>query len=290
MSILSEALKRLLANDDALNASSFTPNQRKALEQFSLNTRLIEIRKQSRSTIYRVLNRQSVLDFLVMQQPIANDLLPQNIPVRSQNIGSQRDSKKGQTSHETCYLLMKSWNDTAIFRNENDIFYPTNLTERFGVAALQLHINQTWQSNCPLWLVENQALFNHCDWLPENFDGCLIYYAGQLSDVLLRWFAKQKRTNNVVLFPDYDGVGLSNYVRLAQSLHADSTLEFYWMPNWEAKLETFGNADVWQKTRVQFENAFEKLQTLNLQTVEFIRLGNLLQHHGKALEQEAIWL
>lgn len=288
MNVLIEALKRLLANENPLNMSDFSTTQRKALEQFAKNTRLIEIRKQSRGTIFQILNRESVLAFLAIQKPIEN--VPQNVPTRSQNIGIQRDSKKGKSIHEACYLLMKSWNDSVIFENENTTFKPTNLTEKFGVAALKIEKNQTWTTKNTLFLVENQALFDSPNWLPENFDGCLIYYAGQLSAVLLSWFAEQKRTPNVVLFPDYDGVGLSNYVRLAQSLDVDSNLEFYWMPNWETKLALFGNAEVWQKTRVQFENAFEKLAALNLLSTDFAKLGDLSQQLGRALEQEAIWL
>jgi hypothetical protein len=288
MNVLIEALNRLLASEKPLNASSFSANQRKALEQFAKNTRIIEIRKQSRSTIFQILNRESVLAFLAIQKPV--ETVPKNIPIRSQNIGLQRDSKKGKSTHEACYLLMKSWNNSAFFENENTIFKPANLTKEFGVAALKIEKNQTWTTQSTLFLVENQALFDSPNWLPENFGGCLIYYAGQLSGILLDWFAEQKRAETVILFPDYDGVGLSNYVRLAQSLHDDSTLEFYWMPNWEMKLALFGNAEIWQNTRVQFENAFEKLAAMNFLTADFVKLGDLSQYHGKTLEQEAIWL
>lgn len=50
-----------------------------------------------------------------------------------------------------------------------------------------------------------------------------------------------------------------------------------------------GNAEIWLKTHVQFANAMQKLQTLNALNGDFIRLGNLSQRYGKALEQEAIW-
>ena len=94
----------------------------------------------------------------------------------------------------------------------------------------------------------------------------------------------------MILFPDYDGIGLTNYARLAYSLHPDSTLHFYWLPDWENKLATFGNAEIWLKTRVQFANAFEKLSAMNALNDDLIKLGHLSQHHGKALEQESIWL
>jgi len=288
MSVLIEALKSLLVSKNGLNASAFSASQRKVLEEFAKQTRLIEIRKHGRSTVFRYLNHQGVFDFLAMQQPL--ETVPQNIPVRSQNIGLQRDSKKGQSTHETSYLLMKCWHESVFWKNGETTFYPEKLTREFGVAALQIQVNQAWQSHFPLLLVENQALFNCPNWLPENFDGCLIYYAGQLSNVVLRWFAEQKRAEKVILFPDYDGVGLSNYVRLARALHGKSKLEFFWLPNWEQKLVTFGNVEIWQNTRRQFENALKNLAKMNLLTADFVKLGDLSQRHAKTLEQEAIWL
>ncbi|MGD0959176.1 MAG: hypothetical protein ABSB19_05150 [Methylomonas sp.] len=290
MSILSDGLQRILASEYALNASSFTPAQRLELDQFAFNTRLIEISKQGRSTLYHVPNRQSLIDFLALHKGLDENLLTENLPSRSRNIGLERNSKKGQSTHESCYLLMKSWNPEAIWNNETTTFFPADLTARFGVAAMRIGPIYAWRSNKPLLLVENQALFDRHDWLPEEFDGCLAYYAGQLSDVLIRWLSAQKRTNDVILFPDYDGVGLSNYVRLFEKLHPVSTLQFYWLPDWESKLVKFGNASIWLKTRIQFENAYEKLKAMNALTPELIRLAALSQHHGKALEQESIWL
>lgn len=306
MSILTDALKRLLASEQPLTASAFTPSQRTHLEQFARETRLIELIKQGRSTVYRVINRQSVINYLRQRHPLDDVSLPADIPSRSRNIGTDRNSKTGQTGHDCWYLLMKAWDSDEVWQNDNDAMHPAELTERFGVAALQVSAGDSlwpssgqactersrkgWQCNRPLLLVENQALFNQCDWLPQDFNGCLACYAGQLSDVLLQWLSEQKRTDEVILFPDYDGIGLSNYARLANSLHPDSTLQFYWLPDWGNKLATFGNTEIWLKTRVQFQNAFEKLNAINALNDDLIKLGHLSQQYGKALEQEAIWL
>ncbi len=37
-----------------------------------------------------------------------------------------------------------------------------------GAAALAIHAGSTWRSEHPLWLVENQALFDRLDWLPSS--------------------------------------------------------------------------------------------------------------------------
>ncbi|MDO8845612.1 hypothetical protein [Methylicorpusculum sp.] len=290
MTVLSEALKCLLNSDQPLTASSFTPSQRTHLDQFSRETRLIERYSPGRGTVYKVIDRHSLVSYLRQLHPLDDESLLMELPARCRNIGKDRNSKTGQTSHESCYLLMKAWDANVVWESEKAIMFPSELTERFGVAALQIGAGQGWQCNGSILLVENQALFDRCDWLPLNFKGCLAYYAGQLSDVLLHWFSAQKRSETVILFPDYDGIGLSNYVRLLDALHPETNLQFYWLPNWEDKLATFGNKDTWSKSRVHFENAIAKLSAMNALNDDFIKLARLSQLHGKALEQESIWL
>jgi hypothetical protein len=289
MAVLSEALRRLLASEQALNASDFTQGQRKQLEQFARDTRFLEIRKLGAATVFRLVDRQSIRNYLLKLHPLESEALTL-LPSRSQNIGINRDSKKGQSGHACCYLLMKAWDAGVVWQDGQTVMQPSELTGHLGVAALQVLSGQSWQCNRPLLLVENQALFDRCDWLPENFNGCLAYYGGQLSEVLLNWFSEKKRTASLTLFPDYDGIGLTNYARLVESLHSGTVLQFYWMADWQIKLETYGSRLVWLKTRVQFASAMQKLDALNRLDDNFMQLGNLSQHYGKVLEQEAIWL
>jgi len=76
---------------------------------------------------------------------------------------------------------MKAWDSEVVWENDNDAMHPAELTERFGVAALKISAGLSsghaypelsrrgWQCNRPLLFVENQALFNQCDWLPQDF-------------------------------------------------------------------------------------------------------------------------
>jgi len=290
MNALAEGLKRLLDSGEALTASAFTPHQRKRLEQFARDTRQIDIGKQGRGTLYRIVSRQSVIAYLQQLQPLTEDELPDAIPVRGKNIGTHRDSKKGKSGHESCYLLIKAWDKQVVWQQAGKSLNPAELTECFGGAALQIGRDAGWKSNRPLLLVENQALFDCCDWLPEGFNGSLAYYAGQLPEVLLQWLAADVRTTEVTLFPDYDGIGLSNYVRLLGALHPATRLHFYWLSDWQDKIARFGSRDVWLKTRRQFEAAIAKLDAMQALTDDFKQLASLSQHHGKALEQEAVWL
>lgn len=291
MSTLIASLNRLLDSEKGcLNASVFTKKQKQALEDFSRTTRLIIIGKKGRSLQYQILNRESVVKYINVRQPFLETQLDIAIPARSKNIALDSDSKKGPCTHDSCYLLMKAWDDLVVWQDRTNTMHPAKQTEYFGLAALEITSGQSWQTNAPIWLVENQALFDRNDWLPDEFKGSLIYYSGQLPKILLKWLAEKKRSPEIVLFPDYDGVGLSNYVRLLNSLHTESILRFYWMPDWEYKLEKFGNAEVWQKTRIQFENVINELKVLKAIDYEFGKLAELSQFYGKALEQEAVWL
>jgi hypothetical protein len=51
-----------------------------------------------------------------------------------------------------------------------------------------------WITPEPISLVENLALFDRLDWLPEGAHGSLVYYGGRLSNVLLDSMAQRERT------------------------------------------------------------------------------------------------
>ncbi|MBF6650096.1 hypothetical protein [Methylobacter sp. BlB1] len=290
MNALSDAIQRLLDSPAALPSSSFSLQQRKALETFSSSTRLIEIARQGRSTLYRVINPLALSNYLAQLQPVSETDLPPDLPDRSRNVGINRSSKKGNSTHQSYYLLMKAWADGVIWQDERTTLDVTAATSKFGIAALRLNADQSWRCNRTLLFVENQALFDRNDWLDNDFNGCLIYYAGQLPEFFLQWLSECSRSPQVILFPDYDGIGLSNYARLAKSLHAETKLDFYWMPNWQDKLMKYGDKEIWSRTSILFHNAYNQLKLSNLVDKDLEQLAEISQYHGKALEQEAIWL
>jgi hypothetical protein len=131
-------------------------------------------------------------------------------------------------------------------------------------------------------MVENQALFDRTDWLPEGTHATLLYYGGQLDGRLLSWLGQRPRAARVILFPDYDGVGLSNFARLYEVL--GDACECWLMPQWERKLERYGSNSLWQDTLRHFTSA------VNLLPASMRDLAEQMQRLGLALEQEAVWL
>lgn len=290
--VTSAALAKLLdSSETAVACSVFTVAQRNALENLGRKTGALRAETSGRGSVFRILDRDVLGGHLAELRPMRPDQLDSSIPKRASNIALSRNSKVGETRHEKHYLLIKAilsdiiWED--LNANQTRKLNLSEITTTAGVGALALDEEDAWCSDAPLWLVENQALFDRLDWLPEGSRGTVAYYAGQLPSRLLKWLGKQHRVPEVILFPDYDGVGLLNYARLRESCL--SPCSFWLMPDWKQRLNTFGNNLIWQNTQQDFHSAIERLRLLGLdEGIE--ELCALMSSQGLALEHESIWL
>ena len=155
-------------------------------------------------------------------------------------------------------------------------------TRDFGTATLIIDASDAWTSGHDLWLVENQALFDRTDWLPENTKATVAYYGGQLNGILLNWLGSRARAGQVIHFPDYDGTGLANFSRLHAML--GDACRFWLMPDWSEKLDCYGSTQLWRNTLRDFTSARQRLPEY------LMPLTRQMLHTGRALEQESVWL
>jgi len=187
---------------------------------------------------------------------------------------------------------MKAVGKKVLWKNSVHDLDLSESSNRYGVGTIEINPEDSWQSAHPLWLVENQALFDRIDWLPEGTDASIHWYRGHLNTNLLDWLSAKERAPKVILFPDYDGVGLQNFTRLHQLL--GNQCELWLMPNWETKLQRYGSNEIWLNTRSDFDVAAAYLQELLQEDTEQGRgikaLIHTLRTNGLALEQEAVWL
>ena len=298
---LAAALHKLLDAEVPLFSSQFTPAQRRQIDSVRQKMGGIACQIQGNSIRYQLTDRQRILNYLRHIQPEIITAEHAHLPQRAQNIGQSRHSKSAQHAHQSSYVLLKSISENVIWQQQEpqpqQQLKLTELTAQYGVAALKIHPDDSWSSEQPLWLVENQALFDQLDWLPPDATGSLLYYAGQLSNRLLDWLAAKPRCSALILFADYDGVGLSNFVRLKQRC---PDAQFWLMPDWQDKIVRYGNKEIWQNTHADFvraygqllqqataqpDTALQKIATDN----DVLALCQQLQQHGSALEQEAVW-
>ena len=273
-----------LHGQQALPASYFTAAQRSALDRFARQTGAVICLRQGRGDVYRVGDPQLFDIHLGALSPQVEIPPTDDLPQRAQHIAHARDSKARHHQHEYYYPLLKAVGEKVLWRQgEHGSELPlSQLTHHFGATSLRIETGDTWQSGQPLWLVENQALFDRTDWLPVGTQATLLYYGGQLDGRLLAWLGQRPRASRVVLFPDYDGVGLANFARLFAQL--GDTCEYWLMSDWQSKLALYGSQRLWQDTLREFTSAVPQLPDY---------LGPLteqMRQSGRALEQEAVWL
>lgn len=273
-----------LQGKGSLPASQFTAAQRGALDRFARQTGAISCQRQGRGDVYCVSN-QSLFDAHVVElSPQVEPSVAEQLPLRAKHIAHARSSKARNHQHSVYYPLLKAVGDSVTWlegKRGTELALGT-FTRDFGAAALRIEPDDGWRTEQALWLVENQALFDRTDWLPEGLSATLLYYGGQLDGRLLSWLAQQPRASRVVFFPDYDGVGLANFARLYAML--GDACECWLMPQWESKLARYGSSQLWRDTLRHFISAVDQLPTY------MSDLTMQMQRSGLALEQEAVWL
>lgn len=283
---LTSALARLRNSDGRVAGSVLTRDQRSALNDFARKTGCVQQAVSGRGVVYRIVNEKAFETHYRQLRPMEMEELPQDLPQRALNIASSRSSKGSVHIHDTYYLLLKSTGAGVSWSNGRSTLDLTAASKNCGAATLAITDGDEWASEQPLWLVENQKLFDRLDWLPSDTVASIVYYGGQLSNLLINWLARTSRAKEVILFPDYDGIGFLNYARLRAKL--GSNCHFWLMSEWERLLSEFGNNRVWLDTFADFESAHYRLQ--GGVKPELQQLMKEMQKQALALEQEAIWL
>ncbi len=273
-----------LQGKGSVPASQFTAAQRNALNRFARQTGAVSCQRQGRGDLYCICDPAVFETHVIGLSPQVEPSAAQQLPLRAQHVAHARNSKARHHQHASYYPLLKAVGDSVTWREgeHGAELALSALTRDFGAATVCIQPNDAWQTKQVLWLVENQALFDRTDWLPEGTHATLLYYGGQLDGRLLTWLSQRPRASRVILFPDYDGVGLANFARLYEML--GDACECWLMPQWESKLARYGSNPLWRDTLRHFTGAVDHLPAyMRDLTVQMQRLG-------LALEQEAVWL
>jgi hypothetical protein len=285
---LADALDKLLSAAGSSAATLFTPAQRRELDRFARQTGTVRLVTQGRGASYLVTDAALARAHLSALRPVAIDALDASLPARANNIARMRDSKGRGHTHRAGYLLLKAIGAGVTWQRGDGAMVDVSAgTALAGAAAIAIEADDGWHTAAPIWLVENQALFDRLDWLPPDAHGSIVYYGGQLSRLLLEWTARRARSDRIMFFPDYDGVGLCNYARLREKSLAP--VEFWLMPDWAGRLRKYGSNRVWQNTRKDFSASIERLNALGMPPA-LQALCQAMSEQGLALEHEAVWL
>ena len=284
---LTDALTKLVAANGKLASTQLTPAQRDALASLARQTGCVSQSPQGRGSVYQVMDWSRVELELKSLRPISTENLPNNLPKRSTNLALYRDSKSQAHGHDVYYLLMKAIGSSVFWQHEDGrCLDVAEMTRTAGVGSLMISALDNWSSQQALLLVETQALFDNLSWLPADATGTVVYYAGNIHGVLLDWLAHKPRCSELILFPDYDGVGLANYMRLFERV--GQRVQFWLMPNWQQKLQQMGSRELWIKNRPLFDSSLEKLRCLGVDG-DIWQLVDCMRSAAMALEQETVF-
>ncbi|EIA3113804.1 Wadjet anti-phage system protein JetD domain-containing protein [Vibrio cholerae] len=283
------ALKRLMnAHPNAIAASTMTTEQKRQLDEFCRKTHSVRMTPSGRGVAYRIEDLAVVT--VTLQQLSPHQDLPLSIPARAANIASTRSSKQGRITHDVTHVFIKTRGQPNWSDGDRVTEQLQRASEEFGVAALEIggDKNHSLFSKHPIWLVENQELFDRLNWLPTSEPTSVIWYRGQLHNKLIDWLAAPQRSPLIYLFADYDGVGLNNYRRLKERLGERAT--FWLMQNWRTLLTRYGQNKLWIDTAREFESFERNADQWLKQEDELKALIQAMKRQGLALEQEAVWL
>jgi len=285
---LGDAMAKLAAAGE-LPASRLTRPQREALEAYAQRTGAIAKKLKGAGAVFTIMDHTAFSVSLRELRPMSAEDIPAEAPSRARNIGTHRSSKAVRHGLGLYHLLLRpAPGGQALWKSGAAVVDLEHQCALTGSTAIAVQPGDGWATTAPLWLVENQTNFDDLSWMPQDATGSVALYGGVLDGRLLSWLSDRRRHGGLHLFPDYDGVGLHQYARLAATA-PNEDVDLWLFDGWEAILEQFGSAEVWRNTHRHFLAACERFKATPAGG-RVKPLTDVMQRMGLALEQEAIWL
>lgn len=272
-----------IADEEEIPFSLVPKSVREKLQQWGESSGAVSLQRSQAGAgrVFKVVNLRIVEKEIISLDP--------NIDVnalsssRLRNLAINKDTKAGLTTLEYSYYLCKAIGDN-VFVNEVNV---SDVSKSIGCFALPVR-NDSEGIICrgSLLLVENQQLLDDLKWVPSGFTGIVLYYAGNLSARLRAWL-KRCFFAGIILFPDYDAVGINNYMNLIEAI---PNAQWFWMNDWKTKLAKYGCKELRRKGNQEsmFENLWTSFKENGFPDAELEFLMTEIRKQGKMLEQEAV--
>lgn len=181
---------------------------------------------------------------------------------------------------EALVINITTKGDDIIWRKNGAPIDMKFIVEKCGMASIVIRPGDEWETDSPIALVENIDLLVYAKqyFLNKPFQGNILYYAGWTGAKTIEWLEKQVHAPEII-FPDYDFVGLKNYLKLKSRF---PSLQLY-VPDELSKLvKQFGNKKKFGKQ--------SKKYSLDQSNEEVRVVYSVLQKYGKCLDQESLLL
>lgn len=270
-------LKRLIDNG-SLPASTLQNSAKPEIENLRSNG-FIELRRSGSGARYYLIDCE-VIKKIIDANTYKGDM--STLSPKAKAVAMHGDAHKGKDS-SMLFILSATDNEVIWDNNINklDIF---NYSSKYGVASLVAKIGDGWSTNKPIALVENLDLLIYAQqyFLDIKFSGTVLYYSGMVSGKLLDWLSESERADSYVMFPDYDIVGLNNYIRVKDRL--GNKVSIFIPDNLKELILMYGIEDTLQNSQA------DRTSIENTKYKDAIELYKLLLETGKTLHQEALAL
>jgi len=267
----------ILSNSSSLPASSISKADRQRLQTL-FDAGVIEEVRSGAGRGLVVTNQTALRAFIQSLYPSGLEGYKGDLPSRSRAVAERRDSKKAIGKRPTI-LLVRGFNDCT-FRKDGSRLSVAEWTESAGVASLCLDSMAGWECRGTLGLVENLETFWHIERIAPFVD-LAIYAEGRIGADVLHWLSSPEMIEaGVVHFPDYDPVGMDEYLRIKSACPERTKL--FLPPNLEKLFSRYGKAQLLKDNRAVLARLRKNADS------EVHYVADLMDRFGGGLEQEAL--
>jgi len=235
----------------------------------------IDWEKSGRGGVYKIDDRGAVISLLknTGYHGAINQLTS-----KAKAVAFHKDAHKGK---DETLLLMLSATQKVFWHNNGvsvDVF---KIGQECGIASFVIKEGDDWQTDNPIALVENKDLLVNADqyFKKIKFEGTIIYYSGWVSKRTIAWLKTIKNTS-ITILPDYDPVGILNYLTLKKDI---PDLEIYIPKNLPDLLIRYGDPK-------RLETSTDRKLIEETKDEKASLIYTLLLKHGAGLHQEALIL
>ena len=235
----------------------------------------IDWEKSGRGGVYTVDDREAIIALL---ENTGYHGSTEGLTPKAKAVAFHKDAHKGK---DDTLLLMLSATQEVFWHNNGISVNLFKIVQDCGIASLLIRDGDNWQTSNPIALVENMDLLVYADQYFKNikFGGSVLYYGGWISKRTVGWL-KTLKDVPVTIFPDYDLVGLKNYLTLKQALPA---LKIYIPKNLPELLNRYGKTE-------KFDSLTDRKIIEQTRDKDALTLYSLLLKHGVCLDQESLML
>lgn len=228
----------------------------------------------------RVRDEAALRAFLAQRYPDATTTAGASSRIRG--VARFRDTK-AFASDEPEIVCLRAWRAGGLTRSGESV-QVAEATAKHGLFGFLLASESPYRLSGPCALVENPAVFARIEALKLPVS-LAIYGQGRVSKRRLDWLASTDAPDFTLLhLPDYDPVGLSEFVRLRARL--GSRVRLHVPGDLAARFERYSNRALLQRPNSQ--SLLAKLRSCPVPEIQPIL--TLMDRHNAGLEQEALFL